>query len=234
MNALLKENQSAVWCGNISSFVHPSLPGQVRLWSQVHKQHHFIFQGEGKCFAFPRLAVRWKGWVHSGKRFGGWERRHAQLEASQGALEACPDLACAWHSGGSKSLRILEGKKRGGWETGEFYKKKDEGSEGRRGQASRKDHDISISVFLYSHSSESPTHTTFLFTKFCRAGDTEYASRHHGHMELSYGLMWVFSGRHILAMPQSTCAGINAVIESQGQSSALSKTIKLITRVGRH
>lgn len=88
--------------------------------------------------------------------------------------------------------------------------------------------------FLHSHSSESPTHTTFLFTKFCRAGDTGYASRHHGHMELSYGLMWVFSGRHILAMPQSTCAGINAVIESQGQSSALSKTTKLITRVGRH
>lgn len=140
MNALLKENQSAVWCGNISSFVHPSLPGQVRLWSQVPKQHNFIFQGEGKCFAFLRLAVRWKGWVHSGKRFGGWERRYAQLEASQGALEACPDLACAWHPGGSKSLRILEGKKWGGWEMGEFYKKEEEGSVGRRGQASRKDH----------------------------------------------------------------------------------------------
>lgn len=107
-------------------------------------------------------------------------------------------------------------------------------------EASRKDHGISISAsvavcsFLHSHGSESPTHTTFLLTKFCRAGDTGYASRHHGHMELSYGLMWVFSGRHTLAIPQSTCAGINAVIESQGQSSALSKTIKLITRVGRH
>lgn len=140
MNALLKEHQSAVWCGNIWSFMHPSPLSQVRLWSQVLKQHNFIFQGEEKCFAFLRLAVRWKSWVHSGKRFEGWERRHVQSEAIQGALEACRDLACAWHPGGSKLLRILEGKKRGGWETGEFYKKKEEGSVGRRGHASRKDH----------------------------------------------------------------------------------------------
>ena len=107
---------------------------------------------------------------------------------------------------------------------GEFYKKEEEGSVGRRGKASRKDHGISISAsvavcsFLHSHGSESPTHTAFLLPKFCRAGDTGYARRHHGHMELSYGLMWVFSGRHTFAMPQSTCAGIKDVIESHQRS----------------
>lgn len=92
---------------------------------------------------------------------------------------------------------------------------------------------VAVCSFLHSHGSESPTHTTFLLTKFCRAGDAGYARRHHGHMELFYGLMWVFSGRHTFAMPPSTCAGINDVIESQGQSSVFSKTIKLITRVER-
>lgn len=49
------------------------------------------------------------------------------------------------------------------------------------------------------------------------------------HMELRYGLVQVFSREHTLANAEVLvhCAGINDVIKSQGQTSAISKTIKL-------
>lgn len=47
--------------GNIWAWCIPSMLGQERLWSQVHRQLNFTFQGEGKCFTFLRLSVRWKG-----------------------------------------------------------------------------------------------------------------------------------------------------------------------------